>query len=82
MSRKSRSVLLTVLVITTLVAAALLVSSCGSKTATTTSQAGSTQMTGKTEIDNFLRQLDQDMSSVPADSEFNDSQLDNNQLGI
>lgn len=80
MKRRYRTVILVTLVIAALLAVALLATSCGSSG--TGNQGGNAQMTGKAEIDNFLNQLDREMNSLPADSEFDESQLSNSQLGL
>jgi hypothetical protein len=83
MHGKRKPVFLTAFVIAALLAAALLASSCGGKPASTTTTTGlSTQKTGQAEIDNFLDELDRQMSAVPSDSDLNDGQLSDSQLGL
>lgn len=80
MRSRKRAVILFTVLLAVLVATALLASSCGSSG--TSDQGGSAQMSGNAEIDSFLQQLDQEMSSVPADSEFDEAQISNSQLGL
>ena len=82
MHGKRKPVFLTAFVIAALLAAALLASSCGGKPASTTTPGLSTQKTGQAEIDNFLDELDRQMSAVPSDSDLNDGQLSDSQLGL
>jgi hypothetical protein len=83
-SSRRRSLILTATVIIALLAAALLAASCGGSSTSSngTTPTGSKVMTGKAEIDSFLNQLDQQMSSMPSDGDLNDSTLNNSQLGI
>jgi major membrane immunogen (membrane-anchored lipoprotein) len=78
-----RKALMVAALIAALLATALLAASCGGKSATSTTTPNGTapQLTGKAEIDNYLNQLDQQMNSVSSD-DFNDSQLNDSNLGI
>ncbi len=67
-----------------ILAVSLVVLGCGSKSTTNSGGTGNNraqQLTGNPEIDNDLKQLDQQINSVDP-NDFGDDQLNNSQLGL
>jgi uncharacterized protein YceK len=83
-SNKKRIVIVAAGVFVLILAVSLVVLGCGSKSTTNsggTGNNGTQQMTGNPEIDNDLRQLDQQMNSVDV-NDFDENQLSNSALGF